>query len=59
MLLGKGDGTFTTGTPLAGLQGQVVGTGDFNGDGKVDLVVMNSTNLDIFFGNGDGTFKRL
>ncbi len=57
--LGNGDGTFTTGTPLAGLQGQfkVVGVGDFNGDGKVDLVVTNSTNLDIFFGNGDGTFQ--
>jgi FG-GAP-like repeat len=59
--LGNGDGTFQTGTPLTGLQGQfsVVGVGDFTGNGKIDLLVMNSTNLDVFFGNGDGTFQTL
>ncbi len=34
-------------------------TGDFNGDGKIDLAVGNagSNNVSILLGNGDGTFK--
>ena len=34
------------------------GQGDFNGDGKSDLVVANqySSNVSILLGNGDGTF---
>ena len=33
--------------------------GDFNGDGKLDLAVVNygSSNVSILLGNGDGTFK--
>jgi uncharacterized protein (DUF2141 family) len=33
--------------------------GDFNGDGKLDLVVANagSKNVSILLGNGDGSFK--
>jgi uncharacterized repeat protein (TIGR01451 family) len=36
-----------------------IATGDFNGDGKLDLAVLNNTSEDIsiLFGNGDGTFK--
>jgi hypothetical protein len=30
--------------------------GDFNGDGKADLVTVNSTSVSVLPGNGDGTF---
>jgi dienelactone hydrolase len=38
-----------------------VATGDFNGDGKLDLAVTNNLDntVSIFTGNGDGTFKAL
>jgi hypothetical protein len=62
VLLGKGDGTLTVGTPLglAGLNSNTsIATADFNRDGKPDLVLA-STSLNIFsvlLGNGDGTFQ--
>jgi hypothetical protein len=33
-------------------------TGDFNGDGKLDMAVANaaSNNISIYFGSGDGSF---
>jgi hypothetical protein len=36
-----------------------VATGDFNGDGKMDFVVANGgdNNLWLYFGKGDGTFN--
>ncbi len=55
ILTGKGDGTFTSGTPQA-LANPVTGaivTGDFNEDGKLDL----ATGTYILQGNGDGTFQ--
>jgi hypothetical protein len=68
VLLGNGDGTFTQGQnyifpyPLSPM-GAVAA--DFNGDGKLDLVVgaINDNNtpattqLFVFVGNGDGTFQ--
>jgi hypothetical protein len=64
--LGNGDGTFqpptTIGTTHGGLlQDEVVG--DVNGDGKLDVVIVEegqnlaSNYVDIFYGNGDGTFQ--
>ena len=58
MLPGNGDGTFgppvnfRTGIPLGALM-----VGDFNGDGKADLVSLGNFGLTVYLGNGDGTFR--
>jgi hypothetical protein len=60
--LGNGDGTFQPGvgynlgsSPLS----IAVAVGDFNGDGRADLAVLNSStsNVSVLLGNGDGTFR--
>jgi FG-GAP-like repeat len=70
VLLGNGDGTF--GPPVGsqssmGLNSQAVALGDVNGDGKLDLAIVDNCVpptgtcggefVDVFLGNGDGTFK--
>jgi hypothetical protein len=54
MQLGNGDGTFRTGTSVAG---GVVAVADFNGDGKPDVLQVTTTTLLVLLGNGDGTFQ--
>ena len=68
VFLGKGDGTFqTTPETSTGVDApNSVVAGDFNGDGRVDLVMSASpicngpcspVNVYFFQGNGDGTFQ--
>jgi hypothetical protein len=57
ILLGNGDGTFRAPVTYA-LAGSAlfVTVGDFNGDGKADLAVVNG-GISILLGNGNGTFQ--
>ena len=60
ILLGNGDGTFTTGpvSPQTGSNPFSVVVGDFNEDGMTDLAVANQSGntVSILLGKGDGTF---
>jgi hypothetical protein len=64
VLLGNGNGTFQaqqtfdSGTP-PGTSSTSVQLGDVNGDGKLDLVVVNeqSNRVSVLLGNGNGTFQ--
>jgi hypothetical protein len=60
VLLGNGNGTFKS--PIATTPGgsaTAVAAGDFNGDGKQDLVLTDNRDntVTVLLGNGNGTFK--
>lgn len=59
ILLGNGDGTFQpANNAVAGKNPFHIAVGDFNGDGRVDIVTVNSGNtVSALLGNGDGTFQ--
>src|SRR5262249_48063023 len=56
--LGNGDGTFQTAKSFSSHIPVEVAASDFNGDGKVDLVIGNQdVGVSVLPGNGDGTFQ--
>jgi hypothetical protein len=68
ILLGNGDGTFQPALSVAaGKNPFAIAVGDFNGDGRTDLVVANNGinpaggwlpgTVSVLLGNGDGTFQ--
>src|SRR6202166_2892744 len=60
ILLGNGDGTFNlaAASPATGNTPTAIATGDFNGDGNLDLAIANgnSNTVTILLDNGNGTF---
>ena len=64
ILLGNGDGSFTTGKTFGTGNGpDSVAMGDFNGDGRLDLALSNynigrGNSVAVLLGKGDGTFRK-
>ena len=61
VMLGNGDGTFrpVQYSSVGAMESESLAAGDFNGDGKLDLVFANagSNDVSVLLGNGDGTFR--
>ena len=64
VLLGDGKGGFTAapaGPTAVGVSPSFIATGDFNGDGKADIVTANSgdNSITVFLGDGTGGFSSV
>src|SRR5205809_3912881 len=61
VMLGNGDGSFQPAQrfSVGAAVRESLAAGDFNGDGKLDLVVANAgtNDVSVLLGNGDGTFR--
>ena len=58
ILLGNGDGTFQAPRSSEAMFNDVgLAVGDFNNDGKLDVVIADSGYIGLYLGNGDGTLK--
>jgi hypothetical protein len=59
VLLGNGDGTFQSamGFNSGGSTPYSVAVADVNADGKLDVIVANTSGVGVLLGNGDGTFQ--
>ena len=59
VMLGNGHGDFSSGSSFTGYYGSLgfMLVGDFNQDGRLDLVTRGPSNLSSYLGNGDGTFE--
>src|ERR1700722_20712229 len=60
ILLGARNGKFTAGNTYSigtNSVGSPLAVGDLNGDGRLDVIAANGSDLVVFLGKGDGTFK--
>ena len=57
VFLGNGDGTFQSEVTYPVSSGTDLATGDFNADGKLDLINSTYSYLALLVGNGNGTFQ--
>jgi hypothetical protein len=57
ILNGRGDGTFAVGASYFGANNHLSDAADVNGDGRLDLLVVEGFDTHVFLGNGNGTLQ--